>query len=467
MVALTSGSTTPDTNGVDDANGVHLNGNGVHLNGNGVHLNGNGVHLNGNGVLPNGNGVHKNEEASWGFATRAVHVGSEPSTETGAVIPPISLSTTFKQDGVGNHKGFEYTRSQNPSRAALESMLASIETGGANALAFASGSAATATMIQSLGTDAHIIAVNDVYGGTWRYMMRVAKELSGLSVGWVNPEGSAEEVRAALRPNTKLIWLESPTNPLLLPAVSARDLRPLDRDIFAAGRLLVDNTFLSPYYASPLLPIHLPDGTTLPGADVVIHSLTKYINGHSDLTFLQNAHGAVPSAFDCYLAQRGAKTLQLRMQAAGTSALLLARTLQKHPAVESVIYPGLASHPRHAVAWKSLSPHARRWVQKLPGVGEDGAGDFPYSGIVSVRLRNEAQALKFLEELRIFTLAESLGGVESLAEHPATMTHSSIPEAEREERGITGGLVRMSVGVEDAEDLLRDALRALEIASAL
>ncbi|KAF7374814.1 hypothetical protein MSAN_00367200 [Mycena sanguinolenta] len=428
------------------------------------------------------------------FATRAVHVGSEPSTETGAVIPPISLSTTFKQDGVGNHKGFEYTRSQNPSRAALESMLASIEAGGANALAFASGSAATATMIQSLGPDAHIIAVNDVYGGTWRYMMRVAKELSGLSVDWVNPEGSAEEVRAALKPNTKLIWLESPTNPLLLlpslPEISAllTEIYSQPAEVIASLNypptrpyVLVDNTFLSPYYASPLLPIHLEDGTTLPGADVVIHSLTKYINGHSDvllgaivlpphspllsrITFLQNAHGAVPSAFDCYLAQRGAKTLQLRMQAAGSSALLLARTLAAHPAVEGVIYPGLATHKRHAVAWKSLSPHARRWVQTLPGV-DGGAGDFPYSGIVSFRLRSEAQALRFLEELKIFTLAESLGGVESLAEHPATMTHSSIPEIERLERGITGGLVRMSVGVEDAEDLLRDALRALEIAS--
>ncbi|KAJ7274304.1 Cys/Met metabolism PLP-dependent enzyme-domain-containing protein [Mycena haematopus] len=467
MVALTNGSAAPHTNG--NANGVHLNG----------------------------NGVHKSEEASWGFATRAVHVGSEPSTETGAVIPPISLSTTFKQDGVGNHKGFEYTRSQNPSRAALESMLASIEAGGGNALAFASGSAATATVIQSLGSDAHIIAVNDVYGGTWRYMMRVAKELSGLSVSWVNPEGSAEEVRAALRPNTKLIWLESPTNPLLLlpslPEISAllTEIYSHPADVIASLNypptrpfVLVDNTFLSPYYASPLLPITLTDGTTLAGADIVIHSLTKYINGHSDvllgaivlppfspllsrITFLQNAHGAVPSAFDCYLAQRGAKTLQLRMQASGTSALLLARTLQAHPAVEEVIYPGLASHPRHAVAWGSLSPHARRWIQKLPGVGEDGAGDFPYSGIVSFRLRSEAQALKFLEKLRIFTLAESLGGVESLAEHPATMTHSSIPEAERLERGITGGLVRMSVGVEDAEDLVRDALRALEIASAV
>ncbi|KAJ7170783.1 Cys/Met metabolism PLP-dependent enzyme-domain-containing protein [Mycena crocata] len=461
MVALTNGSS--HTNGINGTNGV--------------------------------NGVHKSEEASWGFATRAVHVGSEPSADTGAVIPPISLSTTFKQNGVGNHKGFEYTRSQNPSRAALESMLASIETGGANALAFASGSAATATVIQSLGADAHIIAVNDVYGGTYRYMTRVAKELSGLEVGWVDPEGSAEQIRVALKPNTKLIWLESPTNPLLLlpslPEISAllTEIYSQPADVIASHNfpptrplVLVDNTFLSPYFASPLLPIQFPDGTNLPGADIVLHSLTKYINGHSDvllgcvvlpafspvlsrLTFLQNAHGAVPSAFDCFLAQRGAKTLQLRMQAAGTSALRLAQTLQQHPAVAEVIYPGLAEHGRHAVAWQSLSPHARRWVQTLPGV-ENGEGDFPYSGIVSVRLRGEAQALKFLEELRIFTLAESLGGVESLAEHPATMTHSSIPEAEREERGITGGLVRISVGVEDTEDLIRDALRALEIASA-
>ncbi|KAJ7475926.1 Cys/Met metabolism PLP-dependent enzyme-domain-containing protein [Mycena latifolia] len=424
------------------------------------------------------NGSHKSEEASWGFATRAVHVGSEPSAETGAVIPPISMSTTFKQNGVGNHKGFEYTRSQNPSRAALEAMLASIETGGANALAFSSGSAATGTVLQSVGADAHIIAVNDVYGGTWRYMMRVAKELSNLEVGWVNPEGSVEEVRAALRPNTKLIWLESPTNPLLqlpsLPDLSAllTEIYSQPADVIASLNypptrplVLVDNTFMSPYYASPLLPIQLANNTTIPGADMVLHSLTKYINGHSDvllgcvvlppfspmlakLTFLQNAHGAVPSPFDCYLAQRGAKTLQLRMQAAGSSALVLAKTLQAHPAVTEVIYPGLATHGRHAVAWKSLSPHAKR-------------------GIVSFRLRTQAQALKFLEELRVFTLAESLGGVESLAEHPATMTHASIPEAEREERGITGGLVRMSVGVEDTEDLLRDAMRALEIACAL
>ncbi|KAJ7104062.1 Cys/Met metabolism PLP-dependent enzyme-domain-containing protein [Mycena belliarum] len=463
---------------------------------NGSHTSSVTIHTNGNGANANGDGVHKTEEASWGFATRAVHVGSEPSAETGAVIPPISLSTTFKQYGVGNHKGFEYTRSQNPSRAALENMLASIETGGANALGFASGSAATATVIQSLGADAHIIAVNDVYGGTWRYMMRVAKELSGLEVGWVNPEGSVEEVRAALRPNTKLIWLESPTNPLLLlpslPDISAllTEIYSQPADVIASLNypptrplVLVDSTFSSPYYASPLLPIQLPNDTTLPGADLVLHSLTKYINGHSDvllgcvvlpphspmlskLTFLQNAHGAVPSAFDCYLAQRGAKTLQLRMQAAGTSALALAKTLQDHPAVAEVIYPGLATHPRHAVAWGSLSPHARRWIQTLPGV-EDGAGDFPYSGIVSFRLRTQAQALKFLEELRIFTLAESLGGVESLAEHPATMTHATIPEAEREERGITGGLIRMSVGVEDTEDLVRDALNALQIASTL
>ncbi|KAF7316785.1 hypothetical protein HMN09_00411600 [Mycena chlorophos] len=448
-------------------------------------------------VVVNGNGIHKSDEAAWGFATRAVHVGSEPSSETGAVIPPISLSTTFKQDSVGVHKGFEYTRSSNPSRLALETMLAAIETGGAHALAFSSGSAATATVIQSLGPDAHIIAVSDVYGGTWRYMMKVAKELSGLDVSWVHPEGSAEEIRAALRPNTKLIWLESPTNPLLqlpsLPDIStlltevyAQSAETLAELNYPATRpsVLVDNTFLSPYYASPLLPISLADGRTVQGADLVIHSLTKYINGHSDvllgcivlpphspllerLAFLQNAHGAVPSPFDCFLAQRGAKTLQLRMQAAGTSALALAQTLQAHPAVAEVIYPGLATHPRHAVAWQSLSPHARKWAQKLPGVGLDGAGDFPYSGIVSVRLRTEAHALKFLETLKLFTLAESLGGVESLAEHPASMTHASIPLVEREERGITGGLVRMSVGVEDTEDLVRDALRALDIATAL
>ncbi|CAK5268400.1 unnamed protein product, partial [Mycena citricolor] len=452
-----------------------------------------------NGLTPSTNGsTQKHNGSTWGFATRAVHVGSEPDSHTGAVIPPISLSTTFKQDGVGIHKGFEYSRSQNPSRAALEAMLASIEIGGADALAFSSGSAATATVIQAMGTDAHIIAVSDVYGGTWRYMKRVAEELSGLQVDWIDPEGSVDQIRAALKRNTKLIWLESPTNPLLLlpslPEISAllSEIYSQDNDVIAGQNfpttrplVLVDSTFSSPYYASPLLPIQLDDGSTLPGADIVLHSLTKYINGHSDallgaailppfspllskLTFLQNAHGAVPSAFDCYLAQRGAKTLQLRMQAAGSSALRLAQVLQNHPIVEEVIYPGLASHRRHAVAWRALSPHARRWIQKqYPDVGANGEGDFPYSGIVSVRLRTEPQALKFLAELRIFTLAESLGGVESLAEHPAQMTHATIPKAEREERGITGGLVRMSVGVEDIEDLIHDAQKALDVAASL
>ncbi|KAH9038520.1 Cys/Met metabolism PLP-dependent enzyme-domain-containing protein [Lactarius pseudohatsudake] len=406
-----------------------------------------------------------------GFGTRAIHVGSDPDPNTGAVIPAISLSTTYKQDGVGNHKGFEYSRSGNPNRSALERTLASLESGGAYGLAFASGSATTATVLQSLGPNAHIVSVNDVYGGTFRYMTRVAKENQGLETTFIDLENADEEqVKHAIRDNTKLIWIESPTNPTLrlidIPRIVAiahtHPSHPL---------VLVDNTFMSPFYSSPLMQ----------GADIVVHSLTKYVNGHSDvvmgavilpshhveleerLAFLQNAIGAVPSAYDSWLAQRGAKTLHLRMKEHGRNALLVARALERSPYVKEVIYPGLASHPRHELARRSLSPHAARFVQEEAGHNPDGS--FPYGGMISFRIQGGIEeARRFLTATRLFTLAESLGGVESLAELPALMTHGSIPPAERASLGIGNDLIRLSVGVEEAADLVRDVEQALQVA---
>ncbi|KAF8835181.1 hypothetical protein BDN67DRAFT_1072518 [Paxillus ammoniavirescens] len=414
-----------------------------------------------------------------GFGTRAIHVGSEANADTGAVIPPISLSTTYKQDGVGNHKGFEYSRSGNPNRDALEMTLASLESGGAYALAFSSGSATTATLVQSVGPNAHIVSVNDVYGGTFRYFRRVASETQGLETTFIELENSDDQaILSSFRSDTKLIWIESPTNPTLR-LVDIHRIVSLARSHPSRPLVVVDNTFLSPFYQSPLLL----------GADIVVHSLTKYINGHSDvvmgaailpshhvqlaekLRFLQNAHGAVPSPYDCWLAQRGAKTLHLRMKAHGINALGVAHALQRSPYVEEVIYPGLSTHPRNDVAYRSLSPHAKKFVDTLrSAVDVDGnslesEGGFPYGGMVSFRIKGGAsEAKKFLTSTRLFTLAESLGGVESLAELPAEMTHGSIPEAERTLLGIGDNLIRLSVGVEEADDLVRDVEQALEIA---
>ncbi|KAF9254389.1 hypothetical protein L218DRAFT_1082354 [Marasmius fiardii PR-910] len=436
------------------------------------------------------NGVHKTPYRVDGFGTRAIHVGSEPNPETGAVIPPISLSTTYAQDGVGNHKGYEYSRSGNPNRNALEKTLAAIEAGGHEAIAFASGVATIANVIQSLGPSAHIISVNDVYGGTYRYISRVASGAQGveatfLDLGNIGPGSEGEDnLIQALRPNTKLIWVETPTNPTLRMIDIARLAQILDQvypphSPNAALRplVLVDNTFASPFYSSPLLL----------GADIVLHSLTKYVNGHSDvvmgalilparhaavaahLRFLQNASGAVPSAYDSWLAQRGAKTLHVRMKQHGVNALRIARALQKLPNVEEVIYPGL-SKSRTATAWRNLSPHARKWIEDEGLLGEDGS--FPFSGMISFKLKkpsphatydeHAALSSQFLKNLRLFTLAESLGGVESLAEAPARMTHAGIPQNERELLGIGEGLIRLSIGIEDADDLLDDLKAGLE-----
>ncbi|TCD64029.1 hypothetical protein EIP91_004663 [Steccherinum ochraceum] len=433
------------------------------------------VHANTTAHLTNGhtNGVKKPRVDS--FGTLAVHAGSDPNPVTGAVIPAISLSTTYKQDAIGVHKGFEYSRSGNPNRDAFEATLASLEAGGAHGIAFASGSATTATVLQSLGPNAHIVSVNDVYGGTFRYMSKVAAVNQGLETSFVDLENVDDATfLGALRPNTKLIWIESPTNPTLrlidIPRVVA-----LARSHPSSPLVLVDNTFLSPFYSSPLLQ----------GADLVMHSLTKYVNGHSDvvmgalilpphhtalvekLRYLQNAIGAVPSPYDCWLAQRGAKTLHLRMKAHGTNALAIAKFLQKSPHVEEVIYPGLRSHPRNDLAFRSLSPHARKFIESS-GKSIDEEGGFPYAGMISFRIRGGfAEADKFLTSTRLFTLAESLGGVESLAEHPAKMTHGSIPEAERALLGIGDNLIRLSAGVEDVDDLVADVEQALEAAASL
>ncbi|KAH7345614.1 Cys/Met metabolism PLP-dependent enzyme-domain-containing protein [Rhizoctonia solani] len=415
-----------------------------------------------------------------GFGTRAIHIGAEANTETGAVIAPISLSTTYKQDGVGKHKGYEYSRSGNPNRDQLERLLASLEAGGGDAVAFASGSATTATVLQALGPNAHVVSVNDVYGGTFRYMTRVAKENQGLETTFIDLENSSDEqITASFRDNTKLIWIESPTNPTLR-LIDIRRVVRLARAHPSTPLVLIDNTFLSPFYSSPLLL----------GADAVVHSLTKYVNGHSDVVmgalivpsasthpraaafaertrFLQNATGAVPSPHDCWLAHRGAKTLHLRMQAHGRNALKVAAYLQSiagpESAVESVTYPGLATHPRHELAVRQLSPHAKKFISTLSS--KETAAGVPFSGMISFRIRGGLDtAESFLVNSQYFTLAESLGGVESLGEVPASMTHGSIPEAERAALGITSNLIRLSVGVEDADDLVADIHQALQAA---
>ncbi|KAG8901731.1 hypothetical protein FRB99_005121 [Tulasnella sp. 403] len=406
-----------------------------------------------------------------GFSTRAVHEGSEPDQATNAVIQPISLSTTFKQDAVGVHKGYEYARSGNPNRDSLERLLASLEAGGSEAIAFSSGSATTSTIIQSLGPQAHVVSVSDVYGGTFRYMTRVATANQGVTTTFVDLEHASEdEIADSIRDDTKLIWIESPTNPTL-KLIDITRISQIAHSHPANPLVLVDNTFLSPYWSSPLVL----------GADVVIHSLTKYVNGHSDvimgaailpphqtelaqkLRFLQNAIGAVPSPHDCWLAQRGAKTLQLRMKTHGQNALALARYLERSPYVKEVIYPGLKSHPRYALARHNLSPHARKFVETLGDADENGG--IPFGGMISFRIRGDDLAgERFLTKTKLFTLAESLGGVESLAELPAKMTHATIPAAERKALGIGPDLVRLSVGIEDSEDLIEDVQQALEFA---
>lgn len=375
------------------------------------------------------------------FETLAIHAGQRPDPVHGAVMQPIVLSSTFAQPEPGKPLRYDYSRSGNPTREALEECLAALE-GGKFGLAFASGCAAATTLLHSLKPGDHVVCGDDVYGGTYRLFARVLEPF-GVQTSFVDLRNESA-LRAAVRPETRLIWLETPTNPMLRLA----DIRLVSGVAKQHGlRLVVDNTFASPILQSPLRL----------GADVVLHSTTKYINGHSDvvggalitsepalaerLRFLQNAMGAVPSPMDCYLVLRGIKTLPLRMQRHVESATLLAQRLEQHPAVTRVHYPGLASHPQHQLA-----------LQQMRGGG----------GIVTLEVAGGTPAASaFLRALRYFALAESLGGVESLAEHPAIMTHASIPEAVRRASGISDGLVRLSVGIEHVEDLWSDLEQAL------
>ncbi|HEY1011392.1 MAG TPA: cystathionine gamma-synthase [Herpetosiphonaceae bacterium] len=375
----------------------------------------------------------------YGFATRAIHVGQEPEPTTGAVIVPIYQTSTYAQPAVGQHTGYEYSRTDNPTRTALQAALASLE-GAKYALAFASGLGATATLMLALKAGDHVVVGDDVYGGTYRIFQRVMTD-HGLSFDFVNTS-DPEVVKAAIKPNTKLIWLETPTNPMLkLAPIAAISKLARERGIWT----LVDNTFASPYFQRPLEL----------GADLVLHSTTKYIGGHSDvvggalmlsdqelyekLKFLQNAAGAVPGPFDSWLVLRGLKTLALRMREHERNAQAVARFLNEHTAVEQVIYPGLPSHPQHALAREQMSG---------------------FGGMISLILRGgEAAAHKMVTKTKLFTLAESLGGVESLIEIPAVMTHASVAGSHLE---VPAGLVRLSVGIEDANDLLSDLEQALE-----
>ncbi|KAI5919485.1 Cys/Met metabolism PLP-dependent enzyme [Camillea tinctor] len=379
-----------------------------------------------------------------GFGTLAVHAGSPHDPTTGAVIEPISLSTTFEQTAVGHPVGaYEYSRSSNPNRDNFEKAVAALEHA-KYALAFGSGSAATATILQSLAPGSHVISVSDVYGGTHRYFTRVAKA-HGVTVTFT-PQIEVD-ISEHIRENTKLIWIESPSNPTLRLV----DIRAVASVAHSRGvQVVVDNTFLSPYLQNPL--DH--------GADIVVHSVTKYINGHSDvvmglaafnsdelrerLSFLQNAGGAVPSAFDCWLAHRGVKTLHLRVRQSSLNAHEVASALSSSPHVLAVNYPGLDSHPQRAVAQK----------QHRGGMG---------GGMLSFRIRGgRAAAERFCQLTKIYTLAESLGGIESLVELPSAMTHAGIPQDQREAVGVYDDLVRMSTGIEEAADLVSDVLQALD-----
>lgn len=378
-----------------------------------------------------------------GFATRAIHAGQSPDPSTGAVMPPIYATSTYAQSSPGVNKGYDYARSQNPTRFAFERCIADLE-GGSAAFAFASGLAAEAAVLELLDHGGHVVAVDDLYGGTYRLFERVRRRSANLSVSYVDPTDLAA-LDAAITPATGMIWVETPSNPLL----RLIDLAAVARIGQRHGVITVaDNTFASPWVQRPLEY----------GFDIVVHSATKYLNGHSDviagvavvganaelaerLGFLQNAVGAILGPFDSFLALRGLKTLPLRMARHCDNALTIAQWLEGHPAAARVIYPGLKSHPQHDLA---------RW--QMRGFG----------GIVSAELNGGREGtVRFLERCRLFTLAESLGGVESLINHPATMTHAAIPAERRAQLDITDSLVRLSVGIEDAEDLIADLDQAL------
>jgi len=369
------------------------------------------------------------------LGTRAIHAGQSPDPSTGAIMTPIYATSTYVQASPGVHQGFEYSRSHNPTRFAWERCIADLE-GGTRGFAFASGLAATSTILELLDSGSHVVCMDDVYGGTYRLFERVRKRSAGLDFSFIDLNDH-DALAAAIKPNTKMIWAETPTNPML----KVVDLAKLG--VFAKERgliLVVDNTFCSPMLQRPLEY----------GASIVMHSATKYLNGHSDMvggvaivgdnaelaeqmTFLQNAIGSIQGPFDSFLALRGLKTLHLRMRAHCANALELAQWLETHPAIEKVIYPGLPSHPQHALAKRQM----------------DGFG-----GLISVYVRGGLPAARrMMERCHLFGLAESLGGVESLINHPAIMTHASVPPERRAALGIHDNLVRLSVGVEDVGDL--------------
>ena len=378
------------------------------------------------------------------FGTRAIHAGQVPDPTTGAIMPPISVSSTYVQDSPGVHKGYEYSRTQNPTRFAYERCVANLEAG-TRGFAFASGLAATATLLDLLEPGAHVIASDDLYGGSYRLFTRVREKSAGLKVSYVDMT-QPKNIEAAITQATRLIWVETPTNPMLkLVDLSAVGAIAKKRKLLACA----DNTFASPWIQRPLEH----------GFDLVMHSATKYLNGHSDMVggivvtgeeklgdqlgFLQNAVGAVAGPFDAYLALRGVKTLALRMQRHCENAQELAGWLARHPKVAKVHYPGLSSHPQHALA-----------KQQMQG---------RYGGMVTIELKGGLEeARRFLERCELFALAESLGGVESLIDHPALMTHASVPAQARAALGIRDTLCRLSVGVEDVADLKADLEHALD-----
>lgn len=385
----------------------------------------------------------KDPKKQLGFSTRAIHAGQSPDPTTGAVMPPIYAVSTYAQESPGVHKGYEYSRTQNPTRMAWERCIADLE-GGTRGFAFASGMAATATLLELIDSGDHVLAMDDLYGGSFRLFERVRRRSAALDFTFVDLSQPAAAA-AALRPNTRMIWIETPTNPMLrLVDIAAVAETARKRGIL----VVVDNTFATPWIQRPLEL----------GADIVMHSATKFLNGHSDMVggiavvrdaelgervaFLQNAIGAIGGPFDSFLALRGLKTLPLRMRQSSESALAIASRLERHPRVERVIYPSLPSHPQHALA-----------KRQMQNGGSGVVTFFPKGGL--------ADARKFLERLEVFTLAESLGGVESLVDHPAIMTHASVPPDARAKLGISDSLVRLSIGIEDVADLIADLEAAL------
>ncbi len=377
------------------------------------------------------------------FGTRVIHAGQTPDPSTGAVMQPIYATSTYVQESPGVHKGYEYSRSQNPTRMAYERCIADLESGTAG-FAFASGMAATATILELLDSGSHVVAIDDLYGGSYRLFENVRRDSAGLTFSFVDLT-APDALEAAIRPETRMIWVESPTNPLL----KVVDLEAIARLGRARGILTCcDNTFATPWVQRPLEL----------GFNLVMHSATKYLNGHSDMVggvavvgdrpetrerlgYLQNAVGGIQGPFDSFLALRGLKTLALRMERHCSNAEAVARYLEDHPKIERVYYPGLESHPQHVLAGQQMRV---------------------FGGMVTAVIAGGLDAARrFLERVDIFALAESLGGVESLVEHPAIMTHASLPEDKREELGISDGLVRLSVGVENVDDLISDLAQAL------